>query len=42
MVGLDGRWQQPDTPCSLLVPLSGPIHPVVDRRGLVGSEKDLL
>ena len=27
---------------ALLVPLSGPIHPVVDRRGLAGSEKDRL
>ena len=24
---------------ALLVPLSGPIHPVVDRRGLTGSER---
>ena len=42
LVGRDSCWQQLDTPCSLLVPLSGPIHPVVDRRGLAGSEKDCL
>ena len=39
MVGRDGRWQQPDTPCSLI---SGPMHPVVDRRGLAGWERDRL
>ena len=27
---------------ALLVPLSGPMHPVVDQRGLAGSEKDCL
>ena len=44
LVGRDGRWQQPDTPCSLI---SAPQWPhthctVVDRRGLAGSEKDRL
>ena len=48
IVGRDGCWQQLDTPCSILVPLSGTnrlhpaIHPVVDRRGLAESEKDFL
>ena len=42
MVGRDGRWQQFDTPCSLISDPSGPIHPVVDRRGFAGSEKDRL
>ena len=27
---------------ALLVPISGPIDPVVDRRGFTGSAKDLL
>ena len=27
---------------ALLVPISGPIDPVVDRRGFTGSEKDRL
>ena len=34
MVGRDGRWQQPDTPCSLISAPQCPMHPVVDRRGL--------
>ena len=36
------RWQQFDTPCSLISALQWPIHPVVDRRGFAGSEKDHL
>ena len=39
MVGRDGRWQHH---VALLVSLSGPLHLVVDRRGLAGSEEDHL
>ena len=31
LVGRDGRWQQFNTPCSLIMPLSGSIDPVVDH-----------
>ena len=42
LVDVDSRWQQFDTPCNLLVPLSGTTDPVVDRRSFTGSAKDCL
>ena len=42
LVGRDGYQQQFDTQAALLVPISGPIEPVVDRRGFTGSSKDPL
>ena len=42
LVGQDGHQQQFDTQAALLVPISGPIDPVVDRRGFTGMSKDHL
>ena len=42
LVGRDGRWQQFDTPCSLISTLSGSVDPVVDRHGFTGLAKDCL
>ena len=41
-VNLAGRDSSLTPQAALLVPISGPIDPVVDRRGFTGSAKDRL
>ena len=42
MVSQDGRWQQLDTPCSLISVPQWPHTPCSGPRGLAGLEKDHL
>ena len=42
LVGQDSRQQQLTPQAVLLVPISGPMDPVVDCRGFTGSAKDHL